>query len=192
MIYFDALRVKIRDEGSVRNKAVYLALGIASAANPLIHFYPDATVRLRGRGLSFEELRHYQPGDDVRLIDWRATARRGSAHVRVYNEERERPVLVVVDQRFPMFFGSRRAMKSVVAAELAALGRLADARCWRPNRGAGVQRSGDGPNPTTPESGTRDVVAAGDGPAESTTRLEPSLHRGSDAERRARSHASIS
>jgi uncharacterized protein (DUF58 family) len=77
--------------------------------------------RLRGRGLSFEELRHYQAGDDVRLIDWRATARRGSTHVRVYNEECERPVLVVVDQRFPMFFGSRRAMKAVVAAELAAL-----------------------------------------------------------------------
>jgi uncharacterized protein (DUF58 family) len=77
--------------------------------------------RLRGRGLAFEELRHYQPGDDVRTIDWRATARRGSAHVRVYNEERERPVLLLVDQRSPMFFGSRRAMKSVVAAELAAL-----------------------------------------------------------------------
>ncbi|MCB1088777.1 MAG: DUF58 domain-containing protein [Verrucomicrobiae bacterium] len=77
--------------------------------------------RLRGRGLSFEELRHYQPGDDVRSIDWRATARRGSPHVRVYNEERERPVLVVVDQRNPMFFGSRRAMKSVVAAEITAL-----------------------------------------------------------------------
>ena len=77
--------------------------------------------RLRGRGLAFEELRHYQPGDDVRSIDWRATARRGSAHVRVYNEERERPVLLIADQRAPMFFGSRRAMKSVVAAELAAL-----------------------------------------------------------------------
>lgn len=78
--------------------------------------------RLRGRGLAFEELRHYQPGDDVRSIDWRATARRRSPHVRVYNEERERPVLLVVDQRSPMFFGSRRAMKSVVAAEIAALG----------------------------------------------------------------------
>jgi len=77
--------------------------------------------RLRGRGLAFEELRRYQPGDDVRSIDWRATARRGSAHVRVYNEERERPVMLLVDQRTPMFFGSRRAMKSVVAAELAAL-----------------------------------------------------------------------
>lgn len=80
------------------------------------------TSRLRGRGLAFEELRHYQPGDDVRTIDWRATARRRSAHVRVYNEERERPVLLIVDQRTPMFFGSRRAMKSVAAADVAALG----------------------------------------------------------------------
>lgn len=78
--------------------------------------------RLRGRGLSFEELRHYHDGDDIRTIDWKATARLRSTHVRVYNEERERPVLFVVDQRSPMFFGSRRAMKSVVAAELTALG----------------------------------------------------------------------
>ena len=78
--------------------------------------------RLRGRGLAFEELRHYVQGDDVRTIDWKATARLRSPHVRVYNEERERPVLLVVDQRRPMFFGSRRAMKSVAAAEVAALG----------------------------------------------------------------------
>lgn len=78
--------------------------------------------RLRGRGLSFEKLRHYHQGDDVRTIDWKATARLRSPHVRVYNEERERPVLFVVDQRRPMFFGSRRAMKSVAAAEIAALG----------------------------------------------------------------------
>jgi uncharacterized protein (DUF58 family) len=78
--------------------------------------------RLRGRGLAFEELRHYNPGDDVRTIDWKATARLRSTYVRVYSEERERPVLLVVDQRRPMFFGSRRAMKSVTAAEVAALG----------------------------------------------------------------------
>ncbi|BCX49633.1 hypothetical protein HAHE_35410 [Haloferula helveola] len=77
--------------------------------------------RLRGRGLAFEELRHYHAGDDIRTIDWRATARLRSPHVRVFAEERERPVLLVVDQRSPMFFGSRRAMKSVAAAELAAL-----------------------------------------------------------------------
>lgn len=78
--------------------------------------------RLRGRGLLFEELRQYHEGDDFRTIDWKATARLRSTQVRVYSEERERPVLFVVDQRSPMFFGSRRAMKSVAAAELAALG----------------------------------------------------------------------
>ncbi|WP_035484670.1 DUF58 domain-containing protein [Geminicoccus roseus] len=77
--------------------------------------------RLRGRGLSFEELRRYVPGDDVRAIDWKVTARTRKPHVRVFTEERDRPVLLVVDQRRSMFFGSRRAMKSVAAAELAAL-----------------------------------------------------------------------
>lgn len=77
--------------------------------------------RLRGRGLDFEELRHYAEGDDTRTIDWLATARRASPHVRVYTEERDRNVLLLVDQRLTMFFGSRRAMKSVVVAEAAAL-----------------------------------------------------------------------
>ncbi|CAN7145711.1 DUF58 domain-containing protein [Bosea sp. LjRoot9] len=77
--------------------------------------------RLRGRGLNFEELRRYSEGDDTRTIDWLATARLGSPHVRVYSEERDRPVLLLVDQRSTMFFGSRRAMKSVAAAEAAAL-----------------------------------------------------------------------
>jgi uncharacterized protein (DUF58 family) len=78
--------------------------------------------RMRGRGLDFEEIRGYLPGDDVRTIDWRVTARTRKPHVRVYTEERDRPALLLVDQRMSMFFGSRRAMKSTVAAELAALG----------------------------------------------------------------------
>lgn len=77
--------------------------------------------RLRGRGLNFEELRDYLPGDDVRAIDWKVTARTGAPHVRVMTEERDRPALIVVDQRMSMFFGSRHAMKSVTAAEAAAL-----------------------------------------------------------------------
>ncbi len=77
--------------------------------------------RVRGRGLDFEELRHYQQGDDPRTIDWRVSQRTGEPHVRVFTEERDRPALLVVDQRLNMFFGTRRAMKSVVAAELAAL-----------------------------------------------------------------------
>lgn len=77
--------------------------------------------RLRGRGLDFDELRHYRPGDDIRSIDWRVTNRTGKPHVRVFTEERDRPVMIVVDQRLPMFFGSQRKMKSVVAAEVAAI-----------------------------------------------------------------------
>jgi len=77
--------------------------------------------RLRGRGLNFEEMRNYLPGDDVRSIDWKATARTGSPYVRVFTEERDRPALLVVDQRMSMFFGSRLNMKSVTAAEAAAI-----------------------------------------------------------------------
>jgi uncharacterized protein (DUF58 family) len=76
---------------------------------------------VRGRGLDFEELRNYIPGDDVRSIDWRVTARTQKPYLRVYSEERDRPTMIVVDQRINMFFGSRRSMKSVVAAEVAAL-----------------------------------------------------------------------
>jgi uncharacterized protein (DUF58 family) len=77
--------------------------------------------RVRGRGLDFEELRRYRPGDDPRTIDWRVTQRTHKPHVRVFTEERDRPVFLAVDQRLNMFFGTRVAMKSVVAAELAAL-----------------------------------------------------------------------
>jgi len=77
--------------------------------------------KLRGRGLDFDELRSYVAGDDVRSIDWHVTARTGKPYVRTYKEERDRPVLLVVDQRAGMFFGSKAAMKSVVAARLAAL-----------------------------------------------------------------------
>mgnify|MGYP001814723106 CR=1 FL=1 len=77
--------------------------------------------RLRGRGLNFEELRRYLPGDDIRTMDWKVTARTRSPHVRVYTEEKDRGVLLLVDQRQNMFFGSRDRLKSVTAAELAAL-----------------------------------------------------------------------
>jgi uncharacterized protein (DUF58 family) len=75
----------------------------------------------RGRGIEFEEVRRYQAGDDIRAIDWRVTARTGEAHTKLFHEERERPVLMIVDQRPGMYFGSRNCFKSVLAAELAAL-----------------------------------------------------------------------
>ena len=76
---------------------------------------------LRGRGLNFDELRRYQPGDDLRHLDWRASLRTGKPVVRTFTEERDRPALIVVDQRMSMFFGSSRSFKSAIAAELGAL-----------------------------------------------------------------------
>lgn len=77
--------------------------------------------RLRGRGLSFDELRRYSPGDDLRHLDWRASLRFGKPFVRTFTEERDRPTLLLVDQRMAMYFGSQRSFKSVCAAELGAL-----------------------------------------------------------------------
>jgi len=77
--------------------------------------------RRLGRGLDFAEVRQYQPGDDVRMIDWKVTARSGQAHTKLFVEERERPVLLVVDFRAGMRFGTRGMYKSVLAARLAAL-----------------------------------------------------------------------
>lgn len=75
----------------------------------------------RSRGMDFEEHRPYQPGDEARLIDPRVSARRGRLHVRVYREERERPVLLAVDLRPAMWFGTRGCFKAVQATRAAAL-----------------------------------------------------------------------
>lgn len=77
--------------------------------------------RFRGRGMEFAEVRPYQAGDDIRTIDWRVTARTQVPHTKLFQEERERPVFILVDQRSPMFFGSQHCFKSVYAAELAAM-----------------------------------------------------------------------
>ncbi|BDD02396.1 DUF58 domain-containing protein [Persicobacter psychrovividus] len=77
--------------------------------------------KLRGRGLDFAEVRQYVAGDDIRTIDWKVTARTKTAHTKVFHEEKERPALVVLDQSSSMFFASEGSMKSVVAAQIAAI-----------------------------------------------------------------------
>lgn len=77
--------------------------------------------RSRGRGMDFEEVRQYQLGDDIRAIDWRVTARTGKPHTKLFREERERPVNLVVDLGASMQFGSRLLLKAVQAGHLAAL-----------------------------------------------------------------------
>ena len=76
--------------------------------------------RMRGRGVDLDEVRLYQAGDDVRNIDWKVTARKEKPHTKIFREERERPTMLVVDQRRSMFFGSQVRLKSVAAAEVAA------------------------------------------------------------------------
>ena len=77
--------------------------------------------RSKGRGMEFDEVRHYQSGDDVRTIDWRVTARTGKVHTKLYREEKERPVFILTDLSETMRFGSTLLLKSVQAAHLAAL-----------------------------------------------------------------------
>lgn len=77
--------------------------------------------RSKGRGMEFDEVRHYQTGDDVRTIDWRVTARTGKVHTKLFREEKERPVFILTDLGDSMRFGSALLFKSVQAAHLAAL-----------------------------------------------------------------------
>jgi uncharacterized protein (DUF58 family) len=76
---------------------------------------------MRGRGMDFSEMKQYVQGDDTRNMDWKATRRTGKPYIRVYNEERDRNVWLVVSQMNSMFFGSKERMKSVSAAHTAAL-----------------------------------------------------------------------
>jgi uncharacterized protein (DUF58 family) len=77
--------------------------------------------RLYGRGMDYAESRAYQPGDDIRRLDWRLTARSGRLHTKLFQEEREGQLLILTDQHASMRFGTRTRFKSVQAARAAAL-----------------------------------------------------------------------
>ncbi|BDX06212.1 DUF58 domain-containing protein [Planctobacterium marinum] len=77
--------------------------------------------KMKGRGMEFDEARHYQPGDDIRAIDWRVTARTGKTHTKLFREEKERPVFILVDLSHSMHFGTQLLFKSVMASHLGAL-----------------------------------------------------------------------
>ncbi len=75
----------------------------------------------KGRGIDFSEVRPYQAGDDIRAIDWRVTARTGKTHTKLFSEEREQPVMLLVDISSSMAFGSELLLKSIQAAHFASL-----------------------------------------------------------------------
>ncbi len=113
------LHTSLQDLIALRSHAHGFALNPASPIKN--QFIGRHGSKHRGRGLSFEELAHYQQGDDIRTMDWKVTNRTGKPHVRVFTEERERPVMLACDQRINMLFGSQHKLKSVLASEVLAL-----------------------------------------------------------------------
>lgn len=95
--------------------------GFAPVGRVTTHGWGTNASVFRGRGMEFAEARVYQPGDDVRAIDWRVTARTSTPHTKLFQEERERPVHILVDMRAMMQFGTRVRFKSHLAAEVAAM-----------------------------------------------------------------------
>lgn len=113
------IRVTLADLIEMRHRVREVQLfSTPSQRSPLIGLHHS---KLRGRGVDFDQVRVYQAGDDVRSIDWRVTARTQEPHTKLFHEERERPIFILVEQSRRLFFGSGLAFKSVLAAQAAAL-----------------------------------------------------------------------
>jgi len=155
------------DTGILTGAYVGLAQLLALRHKPMSH-QPSTTSKvvgnraglklskIKGRGVDFSEVRAYQPGDDIRTIDWRVTARKNKPHTKIFREERERPTLIVVDQTQNMFFGSRLRLKSVAAAELAA--RIAWQNLAAGDRVGGIVIGNDGQTVHRPYRTTKSVA----------------------------------
>ncbi len=144
----------IRDLIRLRHSAREIgAIAASRSRNPLSGLL---TSSFRGRGIDFSEVRVYQPGDDIRTIDWRVTARTQVPHTKVFQEEKERPVLILADQSQSMFFGSKVAFKSVIAAQAAAL--LAWTALDRGDRTGGIVFSERGHRDVRPRRSKHSVL----------------------------------
>ena len=91
---------------------------LAPKRSPQARLAGSYLTKHKGRGMEFDEARHYQPGDDIRAIDWRVTARTGKTHTKIYREERERPVFLFCDFSPSMMFGTRLLTKSMQVAHI--------------------------------------------------------------------------
>jgi len=110
----------------------------------------------KGRGIDFDQVRRYQSGDDVRHMDWRVTARTGHPHLKLFRQERERPVFFLVDFSASMLFGTKVAFKSVIAAQASAL--LAWATMKQGDRVGAVLCSEQGHTDLRPTGGRNGVL----------------------------------
>ena len=117
--YITGTSVSLNELLSYKQQAKLQLHPVASAAYQQLA--GNYLAKIKGRGMEFAEVRHYQPGDDVRTIDWSVTARTGKAHTKLFQEEKERPVFILLDLSDSMIFGSQFVFKSVQACHLAAL-----------------------------------------------------------------------
>ena len=138
----------ITDEGLIANlddllKSRFAARHIKLGKNHTTPYASssDHISKFKGRGMDFAEVRAYHPGDDIRHMDWRVTARTGKPHLKIYHEERQRPVYFVIDYTHSMHFGTRKTYKAVMAANV--LAHLAWAALYHKDRVGGVIFSGD-------------------------------------------------
>ena len=148
-----ATRVTVEDLIELRRHAGKIDLTHARSAGSRLA--GNHLSRFRGRGMDYQESRAYQAGDDIRSMDWRVTARTGMPHTKLYQEERERPVVLFLDLNPGMFFGSRGMLKSVVAARAAAL--IAWAAAARGDRIGGMLFNG-GHRDLQPRGGRNGVL----------------------------------
>ena len=96
-------------------------LGLVSSQRPHTQLSGLYASVFRGQGMDFDEVREYRPGDEVRHIDWRVTARMRKPYLKIYREERERHVVLCLDTSESMQFGTRGTFKSIQIAKVAAL-----------------------------------------------------------------------
>lgn len=113
------------------------------------------TSRFRGRGVDYLESRAYQIGDDIRNLDWRVTARTGDPYTKVFQEERERPVICVVDMTPSMYFATHGTLKVILAARMASL--IGWAAIQRGDRIGGLIYSADSHQEIRPAGGRRGI-----------------------------------
>ena len=114
----EGIYVSLDELLSLQEHARYIADSLSAVTRNMLQ--GNRPSKMHGRGGAFDQIRNYLAGDDVRNIDWNVTARMGKPFVRVFNEERETPLLILADQSANMFFATRKQMKSVVAARVAA------------------------------------------------------------------------
>lgn len=149
----EGIRLDLRELTSLQRAA----RGLKTAARRRVRAVTagQAKTVLRSRGMDYAESRAYQPGDDIRDIDWRVTARTGQTHTKLYEEEKHRPVFFVLDYSQRMQFGTKVAFKSVIAAK--ALTTLAWAAYGQRDNIGGMVFSENGHSEIRPMGGQRGV-----------------------------------